>query len=344
MALWWKETTLAWLLLALNEGRDVFDSADPETIGPLQKYLELLGGEMSFRDIPSTREQVAAVGAIARANLPEVVGVDASDRRAQGFDGGPEVVVRVYTPSKTSNALPGLLWIHGGGYVMGDVEQDDFRARNLARDCGCVVVSVEYRLAPEHPYPAPLHDCYAALVWMAANAAELGVDRTRIAIGGASAGGGLAAGLALFARDRGEVPVAYQLLIYPMIDDCNVEPASAELADTLVWSRESNLIGWRSYLGAEPGGAGVPGYAAASRAQDLAGLPPAFISVGSIDLFVRENIDYAQRLLAAGVPTELHVYPDGYHGFDSFAPSSRLAARFAADRDDALRRAFAAPR
>jgi acetyl esterase/lipase len=319
----------------------VFDSADPETIASLRKYLELLGGEMSFRDIPDTRERVAAAGAVARANLPEVPGVDMREECAPGFDGGPEVSVRVYAPSGSSTAMPGLLWMHGGGYMMGNVEQDDFRARNLVHDCGCVVVSVEYRLAPEHPYPAPLHDCYGALVWMAENAAELGVDRSRMAIGGASAGGGLDGGLALLARDRGDVPLAYQLLIYPMIDDRNVEPASPQLEDTLVWSRESNLIGWRSYLGREPGGASVPEYAAASRAADLASLPPAFISVGSIDLFVGENIDYARRLLAAGVPTELHVYPGGYHGFDSFAPRSRLAEQFTADRDAALRRALA---
>ena len=158
--------------------------------------------------------------------------------------------------------LPALVWIHGGGYVLGRVEQDDPLARHLSKVASCVVASVEYRLAPEHPHPAPVEDCYAALKWFAAHADEFGVDRSCIALGGASAGGGLAAGLALLTRDRAEVELAYQLLIYPMIDDRNVAPASETAPDTFVWSRENNLMGWRAYLGHEPGGADVSPYAA----------------------------------------------------------------------------------
>jgi len=186
----------------------------------------------------------------------------------------------------------------------------------------------------------PVEDCYAGLKWLFAHADELGVDPSRIAIGGASGGGGLAAGLALLARDRAEVRVAFQLLIYPMIDDRNVTPASYAITDPRMWHRESNRLGWKAYLGREGGGADVSPYAAAARATDLTNLPPAYIPVGALDLFVDENIEYAQRLVQAGVPTELHVYPGAFHGFDLFAPSARVSKQFKGDRDDALKRAL----
>ncbi|HXC38857.1 MAG TPA: alpha/beta hydrolase fold domain-containing protein, partial [Burkholderiales bacterium] len=157
-------------------------------------------------------------------------------------------------------------------------------------------------------------------------------------VSGASAGGGLAAGLALLARDRGEIKLKGQMLIYPMIDDSNVAPATAERPDTLLWTRENNRVGWLSYLGVTPGSAGVSPHAAATRATDLSNLPPAYISVGDIDLFRDEDIAYAQRLLAAGIPTELHVYPGGYHGFNGIVPNSGIARRFNGDRDEALKR------
>jgi acetyl esterase/lipase len=186
-----------------------------------------------------------------------------------------------------------------------------------------------------------MDDCYAGLAWTHRHAAELGVDAARIAVGGASSGGGSAAGLALLARDRGELPVGFQLLIYPMLDDRNVTPASRALTDRRVWNRASNLIGWGAYLGDAAGTDLVSPYAAPARATNLAGLPPAYLAVGDLDLFIDEDIEYAQRLQQADVPTELHVYPGGTHAFDSYAPASALARRFAADRDEALRRAFA---
>jgi acetyl esterase/lipase len=195
-------------------------------------------------------------------------------------------------------------------------------------------------LAPEHPFPAPVEDCYVGLKWLFAHANQLGVEPSRIAIGGASGGGGLAAGLALLARDRGEVQVAFQLLIYPMIDDRNVTPASYAITDPRMWNRESNRLGWKAYLGRDGGGADVSPYAAAARATDLANLPPAYIPVGALDLFVDEDIEYAQRLIQAGVPTELHVYPGAFHGFDLFAPSAMVSKQFKADRDSALKRAL----
>ncbi len=312
------------------------DRLDPELAAPLETFLHLTGGGLNLHDIPATRRTMDELAAAQMAKAAPITGITTADRQVPGPDG--EVFVRIYQPEDRPDTLPALLWIHGGGYVLGSVERDDLLATHLAKVAQCVVVSVEYRLAPEHPFPAPVEDCYAALKWLATHTDELGVEPARIAIGGASAGGGLAAGLALLTRDRGEVELAFQLLIYPMIDDRNVAPASETLSDTFVWTRENNRMGWHAYLGQEPGGADVSPYAAAARASDLTGLAPAYIPVGDLDLFLDENIEYAQRLLAAGVPTELHVYPGGYHGFNGFAPGADIAQRFNTERDEALKR------
>jgi acetyl esterase/lipase len=198
---------------------------------------------------------------------------------------------------------------------------------------------VEYRLAPETPYPGPLEDCYAGLRWVYENAGKLGIDRARLGIGGASAGGGHAAGHALRTRDRGEIPLAFELLIYPMIDDTMTSRSSS--CQVPIWPPKSNDSGWRAYLGDHFGGE-VPQYAAASRAKELAGLPPAYIAVGALDGFLDEDVDYAMRLTHAGVPTELHVYPGGPHGFDGLLPGTALARRARADIEGWLARMFAA--
>ena len=274
------------------------------------------------------------------ATFPQVEGVSQDDRFAPGTQGGPPVRVRIYRADDQSSKLPALYWIHGGGYVMGDIDMDDRLMKQMVKRIGCVAASVDYRLAPEHPFPTPVEDCYTGLKWLFAHADELGVEPARIAIGGPSGGGGLTAGLGLLARDRKEVQVAYQLLIYPMIDDRNATAAAHAITDPRVWNRESNRLGWKAYLGRDGGGADVSPYAAATRATDLSNLPPTYISVGTLDLFVDENIDYAQRLIQAGVPTELHVYPGAFHGFDMFAPSARVSKQFKADRDNALKRAL----
>lgn len=314
------------------------DRLDPELAGPLEAFLSLTGGGLDLYDIPATRKRMDELTAAQVAKMPAIEGIATADRQVPGPDG--DVFVRIYQPTDRPATLPALVWIHGGGYVLGSVERDDLLAEHLAKVAQCLVVSVEYRIAPEYPSPAAVEDCYAALKWLATHTSELGVDLSRIAIGGASAGGGVAAGLALLTRDRAEVELAFQLLIYPMIDDRNVAPASETRPDTYVWTRENNLMGWRAYLGCEPGGEGVSPYAAASRATDLSGLPPAYIPVGDLDLFLDENIEYAQRLLAAGVPTELHVYQGGYHGFNGIAPGADVAQRFNKGRDNALKRAL----
>jgi acetyl esterase/lipase len=211
-----------------------------------------------------------------------------------------------------------------------------------AEELGIVGVSVEYRLAPEHPHPAPVEDCYAGLVWTGKHADELGIDPSRLVIAGGSAGGGLAAGTALMARDRGGPALSHQMLMCPMLDDRGITPSSQELDGEGVWDRTSNLTGWTALLGDARGGPDVSPYAAPARAQDLAGLPATFIDVGSVETFRDEDIDYAARLSQAGVSVEFHMWPGGFHGFDGLAPQTALARAARAARLAYLRRALAA--
>lgn len=299
--------------------------------------LDIIPDEMlDLRDIPAARKNLAEMFArLAGAESP--AGVQSEDREVAASDGHP-VLVRLYRGAETPDLAPALYWIHGGGMVLGDVSMNDLSCARLASELGIAVASVDYRLAPEHPYPTPLEDCYVGLDWFAKGASELGVDPARIAIGGGSAGGGLAAGLALLARDRGEIDIAFQLLVYPMLDDRNITPSSRAVTEPKVWNRESNQIGWNAYLSGKAGGDEVPAYAAPARATDLAGLPPAYIPVGELDLFVDENIAYAQALSRAGVPTELRVYPGAFHGSNGMVPHSELSKRWTADETEALRR------
>jgi triacylglycerol lipase len=250
--------------------------------------------------------------------------VERVDHTVPGPPGAPDLAVRVHRPVGIDGVLPCIYSIHGGGYVMGSYAGDDGRFDSWCPRHLCVGVSVEYRLAPETPYPGPLDDCYAGLTWIHGNADELGVDASRVGIVGASAGGGLAAGLALLARDRQELPVAFQLLIYPMIDDRQITPSSRMAAP--IWNPAANEFGWRSYLGPLYD-ADVPAYAAPSRATDLSGLPPGYVAVGTLDGFHDENVDYATRLNQAGVPTELHVYAGAPHGFLNMMAGTPVAQR-----------------
>ena len=229
---------------------------------------------------------------------------------------GHQIPLIVYTPAGAADDhRPAVLSLHGGGYVLGSAQLNAASDRGMASALGGVVVAVDYRLAPEAPYPIPLDDCYAALEWLHGQAGPLHIDRERIAVWGDSAGGGLAAAVSLLARDRGEFGVAHQHLIYPMLDDrtCTGEPHPH--AGEFIWNRAANTFAWECYFGGEAG-VEAPAYAAAARAQDLSGLPSTFIMVGALDLFVDENIAFGQRLIRAGVPTELHVFPGAYHAFD----------------------------
>ena len=319
--------------------QDLIELLDPELKGPIRMMLSQMP-PTNFNDLPAARAASKQMMATMKAQMPVIPGVITEDRIITGPKDSPDVTIRIYRPAKPTGLLPALLWIHGGGYMLGDIDQEDFTAKQFTLAGNCAVVSVEYRLAPEHPYPAPLEDCYTALKWLAAHTRDLKVDPSRIVIGGASAGGGLAAGLAILARDRAEVKVTFQLLVYPMINDCNTAPASATLPDALFWTRENNLIGWHSYLGCEPGSESISCYAAAYRAMDLKGLPPAYITVGSIDLFSQEDIEYSRKLIDAGIPTERHVYAGGCHAFDMLVPGADISKRFTADIHRALKRAL----
>lgn len=256
-----------------------------------------------------------------------------------GAHGAPPVGLIVYRPPAVERPGPALLHIHGGGFVLGSAAGSDGSNRLLARELGCVVVSVDYRLAPETPYPGALQDCYAALAWLHEAADRLGVDRGRIGIRGESAGGGLAAAVALMARDRGDYPLAFQHLIYPMLDDrtCVAEHPHPHTGH-FVWTAQDNCFGWAALLGHEPGRPDTPAYAAPARATNLAELPSTFIAVGNLDLFLDEDIVYAQRLARAGVPIELRVYPGAFHGFQ-LAPRAGVTRMAERDSLAALRRA-----
>jgi acetyl esterase/lipase len=242
------------------------------------------------------------------------------------------VGVRLHRPAGVTRPGPALLWIHGGGYIIGTAAQDDDLCHRFARELGVTVAAVDYRLAPEHPYPAPLEDCYAALTWLAALPA---VDPARVAIGGASAGGGLAAALALLARDRGEVKPALQLLTYPMLDDRS--GSTPESPRYRLWGPKSNRFGWQSYLGNADPNIAVP-----ARHEDLSGLAPAWIGVGTNDLFHDEDIAYAARLTAAGVPCEIETVTGAFHGFDQVVPKAAVSKAFFASQCASLRSALAA--
>ncbi len=235
------------------------------------------------------------------------------------------VSVRLHRPSPSQEPLPAMLWIHGGGMVIGAAAQDDAICRRFSQELGILVAAVDYRLAPEHPFPVPLHDCYDALSWLAQ---QQEVDTTRVVVGGASAGGGLAAGLALLAYRRGEVPLAFQLLTYPMLDDRTATRPDAGAGKRRLWSNASNRFGWQSYLGQAPGGAEVDGLAAPARVDGLSHLPPAWIGVGTSDLFYEEDVAYAERLNAAGVPCELDVVQGAFHGFDAVKPKAGVSQTF----------------
>ena len=311
------------------------------------ELLPLLDFLPSFDFNEQTLRAVRSGTAISPMKRPalsaEQETVTCEQRLIPGPPGAPDVRVLVYTPpgKNATTARPTYLHIHGGGYVIGNPEINDPSNRSLAAELDCMVVSVDYRLAPETHFPGALEDCYAALTWLDAQAEQLGVDRSRIAIGGESAGGGHAAALAILARDRGGTPICFQLLDSPMLDDrtgshSDPHPCCGEF----VWTAASNRFGWRSLLGIEPGTTDTPSGASPARIADLTGLPPAFIAVGALDLFLEENLEYARRLIRAGVPTELHVIPGAFHGFavaGGSAPQVEACTRL---RRDALAHAF----
>ncbi|GCE22151.1 alpha/beta hydrolase [Dictyobacter kobayashii] len=310
---------------------------DPEIMGLLDILPPL---DLTNETLAQTRAMLSEMNAQLLTGLPEFPDISVREQYIAGPEGAPDVRVLVYLPKNVPTPVPALLWIHGGGYVIGNADQADLQMKSIISATGCAAVAVDYRLAPETPHPGPVEDCYAALKWLYTNASSLGVDASRIAIGGDSAGGGLTACLALLTRDRGEVPLIFQLLIYPMLDDRTVTTADPHpYTGEYVWTPQANHFGWSALLGQEPGGPDVSPYAAAARATNLEGLPPALIGVGTLDLFLEEDIEYARRLIRAGVPTELHIYPGGFHAFPMVA-EAKVSQAFIRDYLNALTRAF----
>ena len=289
--------------------------------------------------LPALRSQMQkrAIAALPSENAA----ISVETLHVSGAKGAPDIRVVSYRPSGAEAPLPVLLHFHGGGFVVGSPERKGAAHRALAVELGCAIYSVDYRLAPETPFPGAVEDGYAVLRWLTDNAGELGLDRSRIAVTGESAGGGLAASLALLVRDRGELSLAFQSLTSPMLDDrTKLKAISNPYAGEFAWTRVDDAFGWSALLGPSVGGKDVSPYAAAARADDLRGLPATFISVAALDLLAEEEVEYATRLIRAGVPTELHVYPGTYHGSAPLVPKARIS--MAADRDsrEALRRAF----
>lgn len=307
----------------MNDTPSTRQLIDPELL-PLLEVLPPLA--MSAEALPGIRNSFR--GATLARGAPSIAPVE---KTVEGPDG--PIPLFWYDPTPTAKDRPVLLHIHGGGMVIGSARQSPEGPSTLAARLGIAVASVEYRLAPEAPFPGPQEDCYAALVWLAGRAAELGIDPKRIAVIGPSAGGGLAAAVAQMARDRNGPALAAQILVYPMIDHRvggEADPWRNRHTGEFIWTRESNQFGWESLRGGYEVDDDRRGWFSPSLAVDLAGLPPTWIGVGSLDLYLDENLDYARRLIDAGVPVELHVYPGAVHGFDLLG-ASRVGNDFLRD-------------
>jgi acetyl esterase/lipase len=310
---------------------DPMSLVNPELRGPLERYRKEEG------DYPINAGNLAQVRKLAVSSpLPSP---HFEERLIPGRQGAPDVHVFVINAAVGARLRPGMLFIHGGGFIADAASEFVSKLQQIALEHDCVIVVVDYRLAPETRFPGSLEDNYAALKWLHDSANSLGVDSSRVVVMGESAGGGHAAMLAIAARDRSEVPIAFQLLLYPMLDDRTGSSRQVPpYIGKYVWVRESNRFGWSSLLGVPAGSRVVPAGAVPARAENLAGLPPAFIGVGSVDLFVDEDVQYARRLIESGVPTELCVVPGGYHGFDIIAPEASVSKAFRATWSAALRK------
>ncbi|WP_260928888.1 alpha/beta hydrolase [Novosphingobium sp. 9] len=315
-----------------------FDLVAPE----LRPAIEALGREVAARPPLSAASLATWRGSpgIARPSQGKYP-VEMKSLPRPASAGGGEVTVYVINAGHPGQKRPAILHTHGGGYVMGSAARSVPGLQAVCDAFDCTIVTVEYRLAPETTYAGSIEDNYTGLKWLHDNAASLGVDPARIAVMGESAGGGHAALLAITARDRGEVPLAFQCLVYPMLDDrTGSSRAVPPSMGHLIWTPAYNRYGWEAFLGMKPGGANVPVRGVPARTRDLTGLPPAFIGVGAIDLFADEDIEYARRLADTGIPVTLNVVPGAYHAFDGIAAQTDLARRFTDSKLAALKRAL----
>ncbi|MEU7057270.1 alpha/beta hydrolase [Streptomyces sp. NPDC046197] len=316
---------------------------DPELTAALETLRDMLPPRFTMEDVEAAR-QGPGMELLDALDLTMDGAFEVEDRAVPGPEGAPDISLLICRPTgpRPDVLRPVIYHVHGGGMVLGSSRVGVNAPLAWARELDAIVVSVEYRLAPEHPHPAPVEDVYAGLLWTAEHAGELGGDPGRIVIAGASAGGGLTAALALLLRDRkGPRPIG-QMLMCPMLDDRNDTPSVHQMAGTGVWDRAANETGWTALLGDRRGGPDVSPYAAPARAEDLSSLPPAFLDVGSAETFRDEVVTYASRIWQAGGVAELHVWPGGFHGYDAFAPQAALSRATRAARTDWLRRLLAA--
>lgn len=312
---------------------------DPELAAALELVKEFISPTLAPEDIAEARRGPAITQA-SEQDLTMGGVFDIEDREVPGPAGEPDISLLICRPAAdtTAGLRPVIYYVHGGGMVLGTNRLGVTGSLEWAREVDAVVVSVEYRLAPEHPHPAPVEDVYAGLVWTAEHAKEIGGDPDRIVIAGASAGGGLCAALALLTRDRGGPRPIGQVLLCPMLDDRNDTPSAYQMEGLGIWDRTANETGWTALLGERRGGPDVPAYAAPARAEDLTGLPPAFLDVGSAETFRDEVVTYASRIWQSGGVAELHVWPGGFHGFDGFGALSAVSQAARAAQAAWLRR------
>jgi len=304
---------------------NIEQNMDPELL-TLFRTFQPGNGFPALEDLPKARIlQSESLGRPPQGYFDNVV---IKEQNIPGSDGAPEFMVRIYWPStKTPDELlPGLLWIHGGGFVVGSPRENDIFCMNFAETARCVVVSPDYRLAPENPFPAGVEDCYTALKWMATaeGGGAVGIAAQRLAVGGFSAGGGLAAAVALLARDRGGPKLVLQMPLSACIDNRNITQSSYAITDPRTWNRTISTQAWELYLNGNTN-VDVSPYAAPARATDLSNLPPTYMGVGELDLMRDENVEYAMRLMQADVSTELHIFRGAYHGFELVALDSAIA-------------------
>ena len=323
----------------MNGNQALHDRIDPELADALAAVPKANGRIFDLGDLEGTRElirQMAAQGAPAAAANTAVLVEEHEASRS----GDAPVPLRLFRPTNARGALPAMLWFHGGGQVLGFAAQEDAYLKRVAGEVGCIVISVDYRLAPEARAPAAAQDGFAAWRWLCGMAEALGADPERLGIAGASGGGGVAAATALMIRDEGAPKPLFQSLNYPMIDDRNDTPSAREISGLGVWDGENNLAAWKLILGDAAGGPDVSPYAAPARTAAVHGLPPTCIIVGELDVFRDEDVAYATRLLQSGIATALHVFPGAYHAWDLFAPDAGLTAAFFQTWFGYLQRAF----
>lgn len=311
---------------------------DPECAVGLEAIRAALPDELTSETILQFRETTRRLAAVSDDVLCRDGAFGLAELRVPGPEGDPDIALLVCLPTVGEAPFPTIYNIHGGGMISGDARSALAGVLDFAAPLGIAVVSVEYRLAPEHPYPAPVEDCYAGLKWTVDHADQLGIDPGRIVVAGGSAGGGLAAGVALLARDRNGPALLGQLLMAPMLDDRNDTVSAIQMTGSGVWDRAANRVGWQALLGERVDSSTVPPYAAPARATDLSGLPPTLIDVGSAETFRDEAITYAARICQAGGSAELHLWPGGFHGYDFAAPDATLSQATNRARQDWLRR------